>query len=204
MRIPSINTSVELTVRPRSETPAPPEPKPLANAEGIEPELSAEIDRIASATLVMPAFSRFSFDSVVIGDTVSRLERNSVPVTTISPALADWSSCGTGAAGATVGVGAEVSWAKAGAPYNAADAPAPHRISARNPALPRSERVSVVLILTRSSLCLARPFPLAVRASPSPSEPPSQVRSRHCAGDGTSADRCKAGTERATSVSFRL
>jgi len=41
-----------------------------------------------------------------------------------------------------------VSWAKAGAANKAADAPAPHNISARSAALPRSERETVELVIT--------------------------------------------------------
>jgi hypothetical protein len=47
-----------LTDRPRSDTPVEPAAKPLPKAAGIEPELSADRLRMASAIVVMPwAFS---------------------------------------------------------------------------------------------------------------------------------------------------
>src|SRR5436305_204457 len=80
-----MRVSVELTVRPRSDTAEEPAPKPLAKAVGIDPLLSAEIERTASETLLMPAFFRLSADRMVTGEGVSvSVRRNSVPVTTMS------------------------------------------------------------------------------------------------------------------------
>jgi len=82
---------------------------------------------------------------VVTGDAVILL-RSRVPVTTMSPAVDAWSSCGAGAADVS-GAGAGVSWANAGT-ANKADAPALHSISARKAAPPRSERETVELVIT--------------------------------------------------------
>ena len=59
---------------------------------GIDPLLSAEIERIASATLVIPARWRFSVVSTVTGEAVSVLARRKTePVTTMSAgALVPW------------------------------------------------------------------------------------------------------------------
>ncbi|CAA9533982.1 MAG: hypothetical protein AVDCRST_MAG23-1284 [uncultured Sphingosinicella sp.] len=102
VRKPSSTVSVELTVRPRSDTAAEPWPKPPVNAVGIEPLLSAEIERTASATLVMPRRASDSELSTVTGDAVSLVvRRNSEPVTTISSVSAPSLVFVTGTAGAS-------------------------------------------------------------------------------------------------------
>ena len=76
------------TPRPRSETAEPPAEKPFWNPVPIDPALSAEIERIASLAVVIPAFASVSEVSTVTGDGVSvSVRRNSEPVTTISAAL---------------------------------------------------------------------------------------------------------------------
>jgi hypothetical protein len=94
-RRPSTSTRVDETPRPRSETAEPPALKPPWKPVGIEPAPSAEIERMASAAVLMPARCRFSEVSTVTGDGVSvSVRRNSEPVTTIS------STCVCSAAGA--------------------------------------------------------------------------------------------------------
>jgi arginine/lysine/ornithine decarboxylase len=73
---------VEFTVRPRRATPEEPTAKPMPKAVGMVPLLSAETERIASATVVMPALSMASAVTVVTGEGVSvSCRRNRVPVT---------------------------------------------------------------------------------------------------------------------------
>jgi hypothetical protein len=84
-RRPSTSTKVEETPKPRSETATPPAEKRLWKPTPIEPPLSAETVRMASAAVVMPAFARLSAVSTETGEGVSVLvRRNSEPVTTTS------------------------------------------------------------------------------------------------------------------------
>jgi len=94
-RRPSTSTRVDDTPRLRSDTAAPPAEKPLVKPLPIEPAPSAEAERIASVTLVMPARSRFSAVMTVTGNAVWVSDwRKMVPVTTMSPSPDGASCCG--------------------------------------------------------------------------------------------------------------
>ncbi len=154
MRRPSIRVSVEFTDRPRNETPDEPAPKPPVNEVGTEPLLSAEIERTASDTLLMPALASESEVSTVTGDGVSvSVRRNSVPVTTMS---CGWSA--SAVAGAAAGAaGATVGWTGASC-ANAGAAPiSPARTSVESAELRNSVGRKAILVMVKRSL--TRPLP---------------------------------------------
>jgi hypothetical protein len=135
-RWPSTSTSVEFTVRPRSATPEEPAAKPLENALGIEPLLSAEIERTTSDTVVRPLRWICCAEITVTGDGVSTSMRGTAePVTVMVCNCLAWSCCG-------VDAGVEASCAKA-APTGANNKPA--RVSA-----------SWLRFMGMASLCLLR------------------------------------------------
>src|SRR6185437_7387634 len=81
---PSISTTVELTVRPRSATPEEPAAKPPVNEFGIEPLLSAEIERTTSESVVRPLRWIWTAEITVTGEGVSTSMRGMAePVTTM-------------------------------------------------------------------------------------------------------------------------
>src|ERR1700754_2180341 len=111
-----MSTRVELTVRPRNATPVAPTAKPAVNEAGMEPLLSAEIDRTTSDTVVRPLFWISAAVIVVTGDGVSTSIRGRAePVTVVAASsgvfCCAWSSgggvCAAGAGGGAGGVWAE-------------------------------------------------------------------------------------------------